>query len=257
MKVYGCQLDIVWEDKRANYLRVRKLIGGRNPEAGSLFVLPEMFSTGFSMNVPAVQERVPSETETFLQQLAIEFRIYVMGGLVDKESDGEARNQAVVYSPEGRLLTRYSKVHPFTLGGEAACYRAGTELSFFDWAGMRAALFICYDLRFPEIFRSAVRAGAQLFIVIANWPVKRAGHWVTLLQARAIENQAYVVGVNRSGTDPKFTYPGCSMVVDPHGNVVAELGKEEGIIEATVDLLEVESWRKEFPALQDMHWKGI
>ena len=116
------------------------------------------------------------------------------------------------------------------------------------------APFVCYDLRFPEIFRSAVRRGAQVFVVIANWSVKREQHWVTLLQARAIENQACVVGVNRCGTDPKYAYSGHSMIIDAHGTVLAEVGNKETIISADIDLAALELWRKDFPALVDMHW---
>jgi predicted amidohydrolase len=154
------------------------------------------------------------------------------------------------------VVARYNKIHPFTLGGESQHYAAGEDLVLTEWAGCKVAPMICYDLRFPELFRSAVRRGAQLFTVIANWPVKREQHWVTLLQARAIENQAYVIGVNRCGTDPKHVYSGRSMIVDPHGNILAEIGNREGMIEAAIDVAALEAWRKDFPALQDIHWRS-
>jgi omega-amidase len=256
MKIFCCQIDIAWEDKPANYKKVRRLLEDARIPAGSLVVLAEMFSTGFSMNVDRVREGTPSETESFLKGLATEHGVCTVGGLVASEPDGRPYNQSVVYSPQGKLLARYSKIHPFTLGDEAACYAAGTEIVTFNWQGCVVAPFVCYDLRFPEVFRAAVQRGAQLFTVIANWPVKREMHWVTLLQARAIENQAYVIGVNRSGTDPKYTYSGRSMVVDPHGKVLVEIGNEEGVIGAEMDLAALETWRKDFPALKDMHWKA-
>lgn len=112
--------------------------------------------------------------------------------------------------------------------------------------------FICYDLRFPEIFRAAALGlGSELLVVIASWPIKRAQHWVTLLQARAIENQAYVIGVNRCGTDPNFTYPGRSMVVDPHGVILVDASDVEGTVSARLDRARVASWREQFPALRD------
>jgi omega-amidase len=255
MKIVGCQLDIAWEDKSSNYEKVQRLLRRSEVSRGDLVVLPEMFPTGFSMNTGATCEGTPSETEIFLHDRAREHQLYLLGGLVNKGPDDRPRNQAVVYSPQGELLVRYSKIHPFTLGGEAACYAAGDQLVNFQWGKCLVTPFICYDLRFPEIFRSAVSRGTQLFAVIANWPVKREKHWVTLLQARAIENQAYVVGVNRCGNDPKHSYSGRSMILDPHGNILAEIGNEEGLIQAEVDLGVVENWRKEFPALQDMHWK--
>jgi omega-amidase len=254
MKVYCCQLDIVWEDKPANFQKVRDLVRASNPEAGSLLVLPEMFATGFSMNVGVISEESAPGTDAFLRELAREFKIYIQGGLVTKSPSGRGLNQAVVISPAGTELTRYSKIHPFTLGGELANYERGTQIHTFDWHGLNATPFICYDLRFPEVFRGAVKQGAELFVVIADWPSRREQHWVTLLQARAIENLAYVVGVNRAGKDPFHVYPGRSMIIDPHGKVLADAGAEERIVSAEIDPAVVRSWRKDFPALLDIHW---
>ena len=124
----------------------------------------------------------------------------------------------------------------------------------FEWRGFVVAPFVCYDLRFPEIFRAAAHRGASLFVVIALWPVKRQQHWLTLLQARAIENQAYVVGVNRVGAEPEFLYPGRSVVVDPHGVIIADAGEREHILAAALDVNVVAAWRRDFPALRDAHW---
>lgn len=252
MKILCCQLDIAWEDKRANYKKVRALLESASPPPESLVVLPEMFSTGFSMNVSAIQEGATSETERFLESVAREFRVFVLGGLVTPGKDGRGRNEAVVFHPDGKLLARYCKIHPFTFGGETQHYEAGSDIVLFDWAGFKVAPFVCYDLRFPEIFRIAAKRGAQLFAVIANWPSKRVNHWITLLQARAIENQAYVVGVNRSGNDPKLAYPGRSLIIDPLGEVIADAGTVETLASAAVDLAKVKAWRREFPALPDM-----
>jgi omega-amidase len=252
MKLYCCQTDITWENKAANYGRVHKLLSVTKPERDSLVLLPEMFATGFSMNVPAIQEGPKAETEKFLAQLAKEFGIFVIGGVVGDAPDGRGYNQALVVGPDGTPRARYSKMQPFSLGGEAKNYMAGDKPVLFAWHDVKAAPFICYDLRFPEVFRSAVRGGAQLFTVIANWPIMRIHHWVTLLQARAIENQAYVAGVNRCGTDPKFTYNGRSVIVDPHGAILADAGEGEGVISAEISPEIVNKWRAEFPALQDM-----
>jgi predicted amidohydrolase len=211
-----------------------------------------MFSTGFSMNVNGIHEGSAAETEKFLVRLAQEFGVHVIGGLVTAAADGQGYNQAAVFSPEGRELTRYTKMQPFSLGAETKHYHSGKEPVFFTWQSLMVAPFICYDLRFPELFRSAVRKGAQLFTVIANWPVARIQHWITLLQARAIENQAYVAGVNRCGTDPKYTYNGRSAIVDPHGNILADAGDGERVISAEIDPKVVINWREDFPALRDM-----
>jgi predicted amidohydrolase len=210
-----------------------------------------MFATGFSMNAAAVREGLPSETEQFLGGLAAEHELFIMGGLAVAEPSGQTRNQAVVFSPSGQLLARYNKIHLFTPAGEAEHYAPGTELVTFSWNRCVVAPLICYDLRFPELFRGALDRAVQLFAVIANWPVKREAHWVTLLQARAIENQAYVAGVNRCGADPKYAYPGHSLIVDPQGKILAELGNREGVIQAEADLGALEDWRNEFPALKD------
>ena len=254
MKIFCCQLNIVWENKPANFSEAQKLIAAAKAPPGSLMLLPEMFATGFSMNVAAIAEPRPPDSQTadFLARVAREFGIYVMGGLVTAADDGRGRNQSVVFSPEGKEIARYSKCQPFTLGGESEHFEAGKEILTFNWEGCLVAPFICYDLRFPELFRAAVRRDAQLFAVIANWPIKRIQHWITLLQARAIENQAYVVGVNRTGADPRFTHNGHSLIVNPHGEILADAGTEEGIISAEVDLAALKAWRAEFPALQDM-----
>ena len=253
MKLYCCQTDITWENKPANHARVEKLLSAANPERGSLVLLPEMFSTGFSMNVAGIQEGAAAETQNFLAQLAQHFGVYVVGGLVTAADDGYGYNQAAVFSPEGRELTRYTKMQPFSLGAETKHYHAGDGPVFFTWQSLKVAPFICYDLRFPELFRAAVRSGsAQLLAVIANWPVTRIQHWITLLQARAIENQAYVAGVNRCGSDPKYTYNGRSVIVDPHGTILADAGDGERIISAEIDPKIVLQWREDFPALRDM-----
>lgn len=256
MKIYGVQLDIQWEDKAANYARVRALLENAAPETGSLVVLPEMFATGFSMNVANVVEN-SAETEQFLQGLAHEFSVSVLGGVaIAHGSDGAewGRNEAVFVTPNSDIKSaaRYCKIHPFTFGGESARFVAGKEVCSFAWQGFKVAPFICYDLRFPEIFRAAAKNGAHLFCVIANWPTPREAHWRALLMARAIENQAYVIGVNRCGNDPKLQYSGRSQIIDPHGNILADAGDEEGVISAELDLGGLETYRSDFPVLADM-----
>lgn len=251
MKVYCCQLDIAWEDKEANYGQVHKLLQASRPEPGSLIVLPEMFATGFSMNVAAIAEAETGATESFVAALAREFGCSIVAGVVTKP--GKGANQAVVYGPEG-LLARYTKIHPFSLGGELEHYERGRGIAFFEWQGLKVAPLVCYDLRFPELFRTAVQGGAEMFVVIANWPSKREQHWVTLLQARAIENLAFVVGVNRAGRDPQHVYPGRTMVVNPHGEILVDAGAEAKVVRAEIEPAVVRSWRQQFPALRDMHW---
>src|SRR5688500_17003665 len=162
MKVYCCQTDIVWEDKQQNFAAARELIDSAKPEPRSLVLLPEMFATGFSMNVPGIAEGVKSETAEFLARTAREFSIYLIGGIVTTAPDSRGQNQSVVFNPQRKEIARYSKMQPFSLGGEAKHYAAGNDAVVFDWEGVKVAPFVCYDLRFPEVFRRAVRGGAEM-----------------------------------------------------------------------------------------------
>jgi predicted amidohydrolase len=252
VKVYAVQHDIVWEDKPANFDRVAALLAAARPEAGSLIVLEEMFATGFSKDLSRTREATDGETSAFLQQLAIRHECTVIGGLVGCGSQGLGRNEALVIGPEGQELARYVKMQPFTGGAEDQVHEAGAKVVTFEFGGFKIAPLVCYDLRFPELARDAIRQGAEVLVYIASWPIKRAQHWVTLLQARAIENLAWVVGVNRCGTDPEFTYPGRTLVVDPNGNIIADAADREGVLVADLSLPIVTDWRAQFPALRDM-----
>jgi omega-amidase len=252
MNVHLVQFDVAWEDRAANHARIRALLDAAAPEPGSLVVLPEMAFSGFSLDPGRTAQGTAREDEDFLRQVAGQYQSTVVGGLVSPAGDGCGANQSVAIGPDGALLARYTKLQPFTPGGESGPYPAGHEIVSFEWNGFKAAPFICYDLRFPEHFRAAARLGAELFIVIASWPVKRHHHWLTLLQARAIENLAFVIGVNRCGSDPNFSYNGRSVVVSPHGHIIADAGEQERVLGARIDAGEVRDWREQFPALRDM-----
>lgn len=253
MNVTCLQFDIVWEEKAPNHEKVSELLEAAAPREETLVLLPEMFATGFSMNVAGIADDLSRETQDFLSQTAARYRIYLAGGIVTRGEDGRGRNECVVFAPDGGECARYAKMHPFTAGGELGHYAKGEAPQLFNWGDFVVAPFICYDLRFPEVFRSAARRGANLFAVIANWPALREHHWVTLLQARAIENQAYVAAVNRCGTDPHYTYSGRSLIIDPHGQILIEAGEGESAIGADLDLAALLDWRHKFPALTDMH----
>jgi predicted amidohydrolase len=154
---------------------------------------------------------------------------------------------AVAVSPLGRVLARYAKLHPFRYAREHLHYLPGEDLPVFELGGFAAALLVCYDLRFPEAFREATLRGAQLFLVIANWPARRVDHWRALLRARAIENQTYVLGVNRVGEDPNESYVSSSLAIDPSGEILLE---GPGTVE--LDASRVAAVREEFPFLQDV-----
>jgi len=248
----GVQTDIVWEDKAGNFERVLVQVEQAEIESGSLIVLPEMFATGFSMNVAEMAEPQGGPTETFLSKIARRCESYVIGGVVTSGEDGLGRNEAVVFDATGEQVVRYCKLHPFSFGRETEHYAAGDALVTFDQSGWIVAPFICYDLRFPEPFRTAARRGAGLMVVIANWPSARTEHWSTLLQARAIENQSYVLGVNRCGTDPHNEYSGRSMAVGPRGEILDAVGDTPSLVRTELDMDSLQDYRAGFPALHDM-----
>ena len=251
MTIHLVQINSVWEDRTANHAKARQLIASASPQPGSLIILPETFSTGFSMNLAVTAEPEKGPTEQFLREMAAQYQSCVIGGVVTTTEDGRGMNQALAIAPNGTVIARYTKNHPFSLGGEDQAHISGTDVSLFEWQGLRIAPLICYDLRFPELARTAVRAGAEVLVFIAAWPVKRIQHWITLLQARAIENLAYVIGVNRCGTDPDFTFTGRSLVVDPHGLIIADAAEQERVISVRIDPAVLREWRSQFPALRD------
>jgi len=251
MNVHLVQINSVWEDRVANHAKARQLIASASPQPGSLIILPETFSTGFSMNLAVTAETEKGPTEQFLREMAAQYQSCVIAGVVTSTEDGRGMNQALAIAPNGTVLARYTKNHPFSLGDEDQAHIAGTEVSLFEWQELRISPLICYDLRFPELARTAIRAGAEVLVFIAAWPVKRIQHWITLLQARAIENLAYVVGVNRCGTDPEFTYTGRSLVVDPHGLIIADAAEQERVVSARIEPAVLRDWRIQFPALRD------
>lgn len=252
MKIIGCQWDIAWEDREANFSQVRDLL--EPVETADLIILPEMFSTGFSMNTAAILEKEGGEAECFVREVAVSKKCVALGGITTKGNGEKGQNELVAFDASGSLLTRYQKNRTFRFTGESDYFENGNEDSVFDLCGTRIASLICYDLRFPELFRRSTAMGAEVFVVIASWPDVRVDHWVTLLRARAIENLAYVIGVNRTGSDPNSDYPGRSIVVDPLGEIVADAGSVDGLLEADLDMEKLREWRAKFPALKDLEF---
>ncbi len=253
VKVLGLQFDIAWENKTANFDTVRRLLVQAAPEKDTVVALPEMFATGFTMNADAMAEPYGGPTEQFLARTAQEFGVCLFAGAAMRGRDGQARNKALVFSPAGELIAYYAKMRLFTPGGEPQHYAAGEHPVAFRWNDCTVSPFICYDLRFPEIFREAAGAHRpELFVVIANWPEKRIRHWTRLLQGRAIENQAYVLAVNRLGRDPFYDYNGQSVIVDPQGELLAEAGEREGCIGAKLDIPLLDKYRQGLPFLADL-----
>ena len=256
MKLYGVQLDTVWHEPERNFKRIDGLLDEVAVEPGSLVCLPETFGTGFTMDVRGQGETPDGPSSAFMAKLAKRLQCWVVGGAVFRGRNKGA-NVALAFDPRGVQIARYDKIHPFSFGQEPQHYRAGRTLVSFRWDKFTVVPLICYDLRFPELFRKATfELGAEIFLVIANWPNPRGEHWTTLLAARAIENQAYVLGLNRCGHDPKVDYPGASRILDHQGIMLAEAAEQEVVIGAAVDRGALVAWRKKFPALADSKLNG-
>jgi predicted amidohydrolase len=219
---------------------------------GTLLLLPEMFATGFTMNADAVAEPIDGPTARYVADLAARHGIFVQAGMVVRGATLRPRNETLVFGPDARLLTRYAKLHLFSFAGEHEHYEPGMTPTSFAWQAAQVVPTICYDLRFPELYRAAAGHGAHVLTVTACWPAPREEHWRVLLRARAIENQCYVAAANRCGHDPSgLAYSGHSQIIDPWGAVLADAGSEAGMIQAPVDLPRQELYRRQFPALAD------
>ncbi|MCK9460269.1 MAG: carbon-nitrogen family hydrolase [Proteobacteria bacterium] len=248
--VAGLQLDVVWGDKRKNFERVRRFAAEAKERGVELLVLPEMFATGFLLDPKVTAEGEGGETIAFLRDLAREHRMAIVGGLVRTRRSGKGANVGLAVAEDGRVLAEYSKTHLVSLLGEDAVHEAGAAPRPFSIAGVEMACFVCYDLRFPELFR-LVAAGTGLVMVIASWPAVRQRHWDLLLPARAVENQQFVVGVNRVGEGGGHTFLGGTAIYDPLGNALAAGGDAEGLVVAELDLDLLAKARKGLPALRD------
>lgn len=251
MKVAAIQHDIEWEDGEVTRARLRAPIDQAAADGARLIVLSEMYATGFSMRPERIAEPEGGPNEQFLIDSAVTHGCWVTGSIAQWQPgvEGVARNVAVLAGPDG-TVTRYAKIHPFSFAGEHLKYAAGTQLCTVDVEGLRVTLFVCYDLRFADEFW-AVGPGTDLFVVVANWPQARREHWRTLLRARAIENQAYVVGVNRVGVVKDLGYVGDSAIIDPMGEVLAENTGAEAVLTAEVTARVVADVRAQFPFLAD------
>ena len=231
MKVALVQLPLVWEDPKSNRVNIEQKINAI--ESGTdLIVLPEMFTTGFTMHPEAVAETMEGKTVLWMQSLAKAKNAAITGSLVIIEN-GNYYNRLLFVFPSGDIQF-YNKRHLFTLAGEDQSYTNGTQKLIVEYKGWKICPLICYDLRFPVFSRNT--ENYDLLIYVANWPKTRINAWDTLLKARAIENMSYTIGVNRLGIDNNnLEYVGHSQLTDYLGNSVIEPQKEEGVFIAEID----------------------
>lgn len=250
MKVAGIQYDIVWEDPEANFRRLAPRIDRAAATGARLVVLPEMFSCGFSMATDRIAEAENGPSAAFLVEQARRTGVWICGSAPElAPGQSKPANSLILASPEG-VVSRYRKLHPFTYAGEHQHYAAGTELVTVDVEGLRCTFFICYDLRFADEFWSTAER-TDAYIVVANWPNARRAHWSTLLRARAVENLAYVVGINRVGRGGELEYTGDSAIYDPWGEPLITASRDETMLLAELDPNRVRQARESFPVLGD------
>ena len=246
MRVSIIQQDVVWESVADN---LRKADAAIDSDPGAdLYVLPEMFSTGFCTYPEGVAEQNGGRTLEWMKEKAAQTDAAIAGSIAVEEG-GKYFNRFCFVTPDGSVAW-YDKKHLFTYGGEHERFTAGDRRVVVEFRGVRIMLLVCYDLRFPIWSRN--RGDYDMILYVASWPTPRVQAWKSLLVARAIENQCYVAGVNRVGTDPSNEYSGGSMVIDPYGRVVAscEDGKECSA-SAEINIPALEAFRKKFPVLND------
>jgi len=246
MEISLLQTDISWNCPQKNLKRATEMI----EQAGKadLFVLPEMFTTGFATQPEGIADSTGEGLE-WMKQMAQKTDAAIAGSIATDLGDGRYANRMYFVKPDGSVIY-YDKHHLFTFGGENKYYTAGQERMIVEWRGVKFLLMVCYDLRFPLWNRNREEYDCALYV--ANWPTTRLEAWKTLLKARAIENQCYVCGVNRVGNDPACGYSGGTLFIDPYGRVAGECteGKED-CLTVKLNMLKLQLFRENFPVLKD------
>lgn len=246
MKVVLLQTDIEWLSPQKNREHISDLTD--DVSEADLIVLPEMFTTGFCTSPEGAAEYEGAETFAWMKNTAARTGAAIAGSVAIEE-DGHYYNRFYFVKPDG-TYTAYDKRHLFSFGGEHKKYTSGRERVIVEHAGFRILLQVCYDLRFPVFSRN--RGDYDMILYVASWPVPRIGAWNTLLRARAIENQCYVAGINRTGKDPYCEYNGGTVLIDYLGNDISAAETEaETTVRGLVDMEPLKDFRKKFPALDD------
>jgi predicted amidohydrolase len=243
------QTALVWEKPAEN----RRLLGQKIaaiPEPTDLIILPEMFTTGFTMNAEKLAEKPDGETAKWLLELAKLKNAAICGSIISKEN-GTYYNRFIWAQPDGEIST-YDKRHLFRMAGENAIYSAGKSKKIMEWRGWKILPLVCYDLRFPVFSRYTKQEPYDLLLYVANWPEKRAAAWKTLLPARAIENLSYCIGVNRVGQDENgINYSGDSAICTPQGETIFLPANSEAIHTQKISRETLDTFRQRFPAYED------
>ena len=257
MRIGMAQMDISWENIEDNKKKVEQFFKKAEENQVDCLVFPEMTLTGFSMNVEETGEKSENQKH-FFEEMSKKYKIFTVFGYtepVPEERLKEHPNWNHYYNrlgiaENGELKLNYAKIHPFSYGFEGEYYQGGRKLKSVEWKGTTLGAFVCYDLRFPEIFQISSEK-SEIIFVIANWPKSRIDQWDTLLKARAIENQVFMVGVNRTGEGDGLHYNGHSAIYSPNGEAVTTIREEECLLIGDINPEEIKEMRKTFPMKND------
>ncbi len=251
-KISLAQMDIKFGDPAANFATVTRMTEEAKRRGSDLILFPELWSTAYDLTRAFhYVSRLDAGLFADLSALAKRTGMYILGSTLSLLGEEKYGNTLTIFAPDGTLLADYSKIHLFRLMDEHQYLTAGDKPVLVDLPFGRAGLAICYDLRFPELFRGYALAGAEMVFLPSEWPHPRLSHWQTLVRARAIENQMYVFACNRVGADARNEFFGHSMAVDPWGEILAEGGEGEELITLSADLSKVQEARRKIPILQD------
>jgi len=250
MKFSLYQFNPLWEDKKSNQQKIVDYLDKSNIESDVL-IFPEMTLTGFTMRSKRFSESINGDTVSFFQSIARHYNLHVIAGFIEEEND-KYFNTMIHVDRKGDIAAKYQKIHPFSFSGESRHYNAGARSVITKIDEVKAGLSICYDLRFPELFRQYGKKKVEVIINIANWPIVRIEHWQHLLKARAIENLSYMIGVNRIGKDKGNEYNGQSYIFGPLGQNILYLNDSDKIKTVEFDYNLVKQSRETFPFLDDI-----
>ncbi len=247
MKFAIFQMEIKLEDMEHNVSKAEKAIQSAADKKADIILFSEMSFTGFSMNVNNTRD-TDGKVMSQIRNCAVQNGISIGFGWVNKNKE-LAENHYSIIDPSGNVVLDYIKIHPFSFAGESKYFMPGNEIKYCKMNDIKMSTFICYDLRFPEIFQTASQE-ASVIIVGANWPANRAEHWKCLLKARAIENQVYMIGINCTGSQGEIYYSGSSCVINPNGDMVHEINSGEELFICDIKD-DVSRYREDFPTKKD------
>ena len=250
MKIGIIQYSPEWENNIKSAEKIDNILSGTLPET-KILIFPEMTLTGFTMNSDKFAEEIDGFSTTYFMKKSQELRTHIFAGIIERDG-GKIYNSLVHFDDTGLIISRYRKIHLFDLAEEDKNYSAGKNIVITKVNNVKIGLSICYDLRFPELYRFYAKQKVDIIVNIANWPIQRIHHWQVLLQAHSIANQCFTIGVNRVGEDTKETYNGNSLIYNPMGIEMLKIVNEEGLFYFNLNMDEVHSTREKLPFLNNL-----